>query len=140
MVDRFLSIFFTQLHRVRFAHSEDSMSVPFNGSRLKARRRAVAPVGRMLSAGLLLVLAGCRTQEVERTPPQLQVREPLAAANAVREAGEDCSLNGKSICRGRGARAGECITLLRQIAWLPQPTKREVAADEAGDERALGLS
>jgi len=32
------------------------------------------------------------------------------------------------------------VTLLRQIAWVPQPTKREVAADEAGDERALGLS
>ena len=32
------------------------------------------------------------------------------------------------------------ITLLRQIDWLSQATKREVTADEAGDERALGLS
>ena len=32
------------------------------------------------------------------------------------------------------------LALLRQNAWLPQPTKRKVAADEAGDERALGLS
>lgn len=78
-------------------------------SRLSLRLQKTCVV--LWAAGFLSLLAGCQTQDVERKPPQLQVRQPLAAAAAVREAGEDCSLNGKSICRGKGARSGECIRM-----------------------------
>ena len=60
----------------------------------------------------LAVLSGCETRETEpppRSPPQLVLREPLTAQAPLREVGEDCRLNGKSICRGPGGVRGECI-------------------------------
>jgi len=56
--------------------------------------------------GLGLVLfVGCRTEPVpDRAPPQLFVREPLAAASPSRGLGLDCLKHGGSICE-----SGVCL-------------------------------
>ena len=52
-----------------------------------------------ISLSLVVVLSSCQpTGQVEVPGRQLTVRQPIEAAGRTRQLGQDCSLNGQSIC------------------------------------------